>query len=209
MQIEEIKNPAFGRARNGYDAEDVDRYVREVYETCIRLASSKQALSEKFNAVQASINEYNANKEALTELLLETRTNAQKRISEAEEKAQKILNEAHEKEQELLDNAENVLEKAKATADSEYDEIIAKANLKATELIEEATKKATAIVAEANEDAQKTKEHSNKIIDETNDTISDINRKVEGMKSISATVFAEITKLLNSIDLPSDFSIED
>lgn len=208
MRPEEVKSPNFTLVKGAYDPYDVDEYVKKVYETYIKLLTSNKQYSEKFSSVQEMVSEYKENKEALTELLIEAKTNAQKTKSDAEKTAKEIIDNARTKENEMLTSAKSVLENSEVAANNKYDEIVANANAKAKEIVDAANASAAKIVADAYGDAQKAKELSKKIVSDANASIDEINKKVSGMKTISKTIFAEIGKLLDSIEIPSEFSFD-
>ena len=211
MRLDEIRNPQFSLSRkDGYDTREVDQYISDVYETVSQLFKTGKQYDEKLKSINAVISKYNADKEAISEILIESKATAQKVKKEAEETASKIREEAFNEAEALKSSAQSIYDKAEASANSKYDEIVANANEKAQQIINEAKANSAKIVSDAYEEASKAKDASERIVAEANAKIDGIKNKVSNLKSVYNTISSEISVLLDSINVAgSDDPIEE
>lgn len=207
MRLDEIRNPRFDTAKNGYDAYQVDGYINDVYDTVSKLIKTARQYEERLKSCDEAMAKYKADKEAISELLIESKSKAQKTKKEAEEAAAAIRDAANTEALEMRASAKAVMDNAEAAANQKYDEIIAAANEKANAITENANEQSARIVADAYGQASKAKEVSAKIKSEAEASLAEISRRVSDLRTAYSSITAQIERLFDTIDVPE--SVDD
>ena len=207
MRLDEIRNPQFAPAKkDGYDSYDVDNYVSKVYDTVSTILKTAKQAEDKLKNYTELVQKYNEEKEALSELLIESRAKAQRVKKEADEVAASVKERAQNEANEMRESARAILDNAEASANQKYDEIIASADEKATSIVDQANENAAKIVSDAYSTANKAKEATEQIISEANASLEEIRAKIIDLKSVYSSISSQISTLLNAINIPDSVS---
>ena len=150
---------SFGKKFNGYDREQVDRYIarltqayREVYDEYNSVCGKNDELTNEINKLTAQRqNEPNA--DVISKALVNTEILTQKLIGDANEEAEKILEDAQARSKKLIDDA--YVEKAES-------------KLQAEKILEEANDEAARIIIGSRQDLIRLQNGKAMLIDEIN-----------------------------------------
>ena len=196
--------------KDGYRMTEVDSFKNKVYESFNKVYNENNILNGRVSELNALIQKYNSDKEAIASTLIYAQSTADKTLSEARQKADEIVSEANEraereyadrikaaedKLQELKDDYERTkaeLEKYSAT----YTDNI---NAQAKDIVEKANAKAASIVAEAKTEAGKIADENREIVAEAKDELTKIGNTIAKLKADAFEVTTKINALTEGV----------
>lgn len=203
-------------SKDGYRMSEVDSFKNKVYESFNKVYNENNILNGRVSELNALIQKYNSDKEAIASTLIYAQSTADKTLSEARQKADEIVSEANEraereyadrikaaedKLQELKDDYERTkaeLEKYSAT----YTDNI---NAQAKDIIEKANAKAASIVAEAKTEAGKIADENREFVAEAKDELTKIGNTIAKLKADAFEVTTKINALTEGVK--EEFSV--
>lgn len=217
MLPNEILNVRFTKnGKDGYRMTEVDSFKNKVYESFNKVYNENNILNGRVSELNALIQKYNSDKEAIASTLIYAQSTADKTLSEARQKADEIVSEANEraekeyadrikaaedKLQELKDDYERTkieLEKYSAT----YTDNI---NAQAKDIIEKANAKAASIVAEAKTEANKIADENREFVAEAKAELIKIGNTIAKLKADAFEVTTKINALTEGVK--EEFSV--
>lgn len=146
MNAKEIIGKHFDKAAfNGYKAEDVDEFLREVSEEFAKLQKENGELERKLEVLADKVREYREDEDALKDALLiaqkqgnaivaESKASAEKLTKETNEAVEKKLAETKAKSEKTINDANEYSAKTRKEAEETADKIVTDANNKAEEI---------------------------------------------------------------------------
>lgn len=146
MNAKEIIGKHFDKAAfNGYKAEDVDEFLREVSEEFAKLQKENGELERKLEVLADKVREYREDEEALKDALLiaqkqgnaivaESKASAEKLTKETNEAVEKKLAETKAKSEKTINDANEYSAKTRKEAEDTAEKIVTDANNKAEEI---------------------------------------------------------------------------
>lgn len=196
--------------KDGYRMSEVDSFKNKVYESFNKVYNENNILNGRVSELNALIQKYNSDKEAIASTLIYAQSTADKTLSEARQKADEIVSEANEraereyadrikaaedKLQELKDDYERTkaeLEKYSAT----YTDNI---NAQAKDIVEKANAKAASIVAEAKTEAGKIADENREFVAEAKAELTKIGNTITKLKADAFEVTTKINALTEGV----------
>lgn len=196
--------------KDGYRMSEVDSFKNKVYESFNKVYNENNILNGRVSELNALIQKYNSDKEAIASTLIYAQSTADKTLSEARQKADEIVSEANEraereyadrikaaedKLQELKDDYERTkaeLEKYSAT----YTDNI---NAQAKDIVEKANAKAASIVAEAKTEAGKIADENREFVAEAKAELTKIGNTIAKLKADAFEVTTKINALTEGV----------
>ena len=95
MLPNEILSVRFSKnGKDGYRMNEVDSFKNQVYESFNKVYTENNILNGRVSELNALIQKYNSDKEAIASTLIYAQSTADKTLSEARQKADEIVNEA-------------------------------------------------------------------------------------------------------------------
>lgn len=211
MLPNEILNVRFSKnGKDGYRMTEVDSFKSKVYESFSKIYNENNILNGRVNELNALIQKYNSDKEAIASTLIYAQSTADKTLSEARQKADEIVAEANERaEREYKDRIAAAEEKLRSLQE-DYDRTKAELekysatyteniNAQAIDIIEKANAKAAAIVAEAKTEADKIASQNNVHVDEAKAELKKIGETIAKLKADAFEVTTKINALTDGV----------
>lgn len=187
MNAKEIVTKTFDKAKfNGYKAEDVDEYLRDVSVEFKKLQNENEELEKKLEVLASKIREYRNDEDALRDALLIAKKQGIQVVNEAKEEAEKINKEAKEKADKTIKDADALAAKKKELAEK----ALADANEKAKQIVDDANAKSEEIhtvMMQRTEREQIVLQRTRKeVTDYTSKILAAYNAHIEYIKGIPA-----------------------
>jgi len=101
----DIHHKEFGHALRGYNEEQVDRFLDEVADEFERLFKENISLSEKLEALQAKVTEFEGQRQTINNTLMAAQRSADDIAVKANSEAADVVRDAEQKAKELIHNA--------------------------------------------------------------------------------------------------------
>ena len=172
--------------RGGYDAAQVDTFLRDVSVEFKKLRNENEELEKKLEVLAEKIREYRKDEDALRDALLIAKKQGIAVVNEAKEEAEKINKEAKEKADNTIKDADALAAKKKEIAEKN----LADANAKAKQIVDDANAKSEeihTIMMQRTEREQIVLQRTRKEVTEyTNKIIAAYNAHIENIKTIPA-----------------------
>jgi len=172
--------------RGGYDAAQVDTFLRDVSVEFKKLRNENEELEKKLEVLAEKIREYRKDEDALRDALLIAKKQGIAVVNEAKEEAEKINKEAKEKADKTIKDADALAAKKKEIAEKN----LADANAKAKQIVDDANAKSEEIhniMMQRTEREQIVLQRTRKEVTEyTNKIIAAYNAHIENIKAIPA-----------------------
>ena len=172
--------------RGGYDAAEVDTFLRDVSVEFKKLKNENEELEKKLEVLAEKIREYRKDEDALRDALLIAKKQGIAVVNEAKEEAEKINKEAKEKADKTIKDADTLAAKKKEIAEKN----LADANAKAKQIVDDANAKSEeihTIMMQRTEREQIVLQRTRKEVTEyTNKIIAAYNAHIENIKAIPA-----------------------
>ena len=172
--------------RGGYDAAQVDTFLRDVSVEFKKLRNENEELEKKLEVLAEKIREYRKDEDALRDALLIAKKQGIAVVNEAKEEAEKINKEAKEKADKTIKDADALAAKKKEIAEKN----LADANAKAKQIVDDANAKSEeihTIMMQRTEREQIVLQRTRKEVTEyTNKIIAAYNAHIENIKAIPA-----------------------
>jgi len=190
--------------KDGYRMNEVDSFKSQVYEGYNKLYTENNILNNRVSELNALIQKYNSDKEAIASTLIYAQSTSDKTLSDARKKADEIVEEANERaENEYADKIKAAEEKLQSLFD-EYERTKAELerysasyteniNAQAKEIIEKANAMAAKIVAEAETEVQK-------VSDENALAVQNAKKELGSIGTVIAKLKAETLKATETIN---------
>lgn len=211
MLPNEILNVRFSKnGKDGYRMTEVDSFKTKVYESFSKVYNENNILNGRVNELNALIQKYNSDKEAIASTLIYAQSTSDKTLSEARQKADEIVTEANERaEREYKDRIAAAEEKLKGLYE-EYERTKAELekysatyteniNAQAIDIIEKANAKAASIVAEAKTEADKIASQNNVLVEEAKAELKKIGETISKLKADAFEVTTKINALTDGV----------
>lgn len=142
MNAKDIVSKEFDTVkRGGYDAAEVDTFLKDVSIEYKKLQNENDELEKKLEVLAEKIREYRKDEDALRDALLIAKKQGIAVVNEAKEDAEKIRKEAKEKADKTIKDTDALSAKKKEIAEKN----LADANAKAKQIVDEANAKAEEI----------------------------------------------------------------
>lgn len=142
MNAKDIVSKEFDTVkRGGYDAAEVDTFLKDVSIEYKKLQNENEELEKKLEVLAEKIREYRKDEDALRDALLIAKKQGIAVVNEAKEDAEKIRAEAKEKADKTIKDTDALAAKKKEIAEKN----LADANAKAKQIVDEANAKADEI----------------------------------------------------------------
>ena len=142
MNAKDIVSKEFDTVkRGGYDAAEVDTFLKDVSIEYKKLQNENEELEKKLEVLAEKIREYRKDEDALRDALLIAKKQGIAVVNEAKEDAEKIRKEAKEKADKTIKDTDALSAKKKEIAEKN----LADANAKAKQIVDEANAKAEEI----------------------------------------------------------------
>lgn len=172
--------------RGGYDAAQVDTFLRDVSVEFKKLRNENEELEKKLEVLAEKIREYRKDEDALRDALLIAKKQGIAVVNEAKEEAEKINKEAKEKADKTIKDADTLAAKKKEIAEKN----LAEANAKAKQIVDDANAKSEEIhniMMQRTEREQIVLQRTRKEVTEyTAKIIAAYNAHIENIKAIPA-----------------------
>lgn len=172
--------------RGGYDAAQVDTFLRDVSVEFKKLRNENEELEKKLEVLAEKIREYRKDEDALRDALLIAKKQGIAVVNEAKEEAEKINKEAKEKADKTIKDADTLAAKKKEIAEKN----LADANEKAKQIVDDANAKSEEIhniMMQRTEREQIVLQRTRKEVTEyTAKIIAAYNAHIENIKAIPA-----------------------
>ena len=172
--------------RGGYDAAQVDTFLRDVSVEFKKLRNENEELEKKLEVLAEKIREYRKDEDALRDALLIAKKQGIAVVNEAKEEAEKINKEAKEKADKTIKDADTLAAKKKEIAEKN----LAEANAKAKQIVDDANAKSEeihTIMMQRTEREQIVLQRTRKEVTEyTAKIIAAYNAHIENIKAIPA-----------------------
>lgn len=211
MLPNEILSIRFSKnGKDGYRITEVDSFKNKVYESFNKVYNENNILNGRVNELNALIQKYNSDKEAIASTLIYAQSTADKTLSEARQKADDIVNEAIERaEREYKERIEAAEEKLRCLQE-DYDRTKAELekysatyteniNAQALDIIEKANGKAASIIAEAKTEADKIVSENNSFVDDAKCELQKIGETIAKLKADTFEVTTKINTLTDGV----------
>ncbi len=196
--------------KDGYKTAEVDAFKEQIYKAYNKIYTENNVLNSRVSELNALIQKYNSDKEAIASTLIYAQSTSDKTLSEARAKAEEIVNEANDRaEKEYADKIKANEERLKALQEdyettkaelqrysASYTENI---NAQAKEIIEEANLKAAKIVAEAKTEAEKIEKENADEIKKAKKELKEIGSVISKLKANAYEVTTKINALTEGI----------
>ena len=170
--------------RGGYDAAQVDTFLRDVSVEFKKLSNENEELEKKLEVLAEKIREYRKDEDALRDALLIAKKQGIAVVNEAKEEAEKINKEAKEKADKTIKDADALAAKKKEIAEKN----LADANAKAKQIVDDANAKSEeihTIMMQRTEREQIVLQRTRKEVAEyTRKIIAAYNAHIENIKAI-------------------------
>lgn len=127
--------------RGGYDAAEVDTFLKDVSIEYKKLQNENEELEKKLEVLAEKIREYRKDEDALRDALLIAKKQGIAVVNEAKEDAEKIRKDAQEKAEKTIKDADALAAKKKELGEKN----LAEANAKAKQTVDDANAKAAEI----------------------------------------------------------------
>lgn len=142
MNAKDIVSKEFDTVkRGGYDAAEVDTFLKDVSIEYKKLQNENEELEKKLEVLAEKIREYRKDEDALRDALLIAKKQGIAVVNEAKEDAEKIRKDAQEKAEKTIKDADALAAKKKELGEKN----LAEANAKAKQTIDDANAKAAEI----------------------------------------------------------------
>lgn len=142
MNAKDIVSKEFDTVkRGGYDAAEVDTFLKDVSIEYKKLQNENEELEKKLEVLAEKIREYRKDEDALRDALLIAKKQGIAVVNEAKDDAEKIRKEAQEKAEKTIKDADALAAKKKELGEKN----LADANAKAKQTIDDANAKAEEI----------------------------------------------------------------
>lgn len=196
--------------KDGYRMSEVDSFKNKIYESYNKIYNENNILNGRVSELNALIQKYNSDKEAIASTLIYAQSTSDKTLSEARHKADEIVKEANERaEREYADVIKAAEEKLQGLKDdyertkvelekysATYTENI---NAQAKDIIEKANAMAASIVAEAKTEANKIADENRVIVAEAKDELTKIGNTIAKLKADAFEVTTKINALTEGV----------
>lgn len=120
MTINEMKEKSFETVKRGYNPEEVQSFMKQVYATVTSMQNEKADLLKKMEVLALKVEEYKKDEESIQEALLGAQKLGKSMLAESNEKAAEVTREAQSKAVSLTAAAQResdrILEEAKTVA---------------------------------------------------------------------------------------------
>lgn len=207
----EILNARFSKnSKDGYRTNEVDSFKNQIYEGYNKLYTENNILNGRVSELNALIQKYNSDKEAIASTLIYAQSTADKTLSEARQKADEIVKEANERaEREYAERIKAAEEKLQGLHE-EYERIKAELekysatytdniNAQAKDIIEKSNAKAAGIVAEAKTEADRIAAENKVAVDEAKNELKKIGETISKLKADAFEVTTKINALTEGV----------
>lgn len=142
MNAKDIVSKEFDTVkRGGYDAAEVDTFLKDVSIEYKKLQNENEELEKKLEVLAEKIREYRKDEDALRDALLIAKKQGIAVVNEAKEDAEKIRKDAQEKAEKTIKDADVLAAKKKELGEKN----LAEANAKAKQTVDDANAKAAEI----------------------------------------------------------------
>lgn len=142
MNAKDIVSKEFDTVkRGGYDAAEVDTFLKDVSIEYKKLQNENEELEKKLEVLAEKIREYRKDEDALRDALLIAKKQGIAVVNEAKEDAEKIRKDAQEKAEKTIKDADALAAKKKELGEKN----LAEANAKAKQTVDDANAKAAEI----------------------------------------------------------------
>ncbi|MDR0804298.1 MAG: DivIVA domain-containing protein [Oscillospiraceae bacterium] len=116
MLANDLLQRKFERALNGYKAEDVDGFLREIYEDYQQFDRNTQELEKKLTILAAKIGEYKEQEDDIKKALIVAQKESSRIISASRKQADEIITDATTEHDRLIAEGEKILSDSQRTA---------------------------------------------------------------------------------------------
>ncbi len=106
-----IRNKGFSVEKSGYSTEEVSDYLRDVADDYAALIKENQEKDAKINKLVEKVNELLADKEAITDVLVNAQKEARKIVNDAKVQAKEMVDEAKSEQMRLAEQSAAECEK--------------------------------------------------------------------------------------------------
>ena len=142
MNAKDIVSKEFDTVKRcGYDAAEVDTFLKDVSIEYKKLQNENEELEKKLEVLAEKIREYRKDEDALRDALLIAKKQGIAVVNEAKEDAEKIRKDAQEKAEKTIKDADALAAKKKELGEKN----LAEANAKAKQTVDDANAKAAEI----------------------------------------------------------------
>ncbi|MBR7009102.1 MAG: DivIVA domain-containing protein [Ruminococcus sp.] len=100
-----IKNQNFNVIKNGYDLDEVNDYLRELADEYAVLVKENQEKDKKIAKLSEKVNELNADKDAITDVLVTAQKDARKIVNDAKLQAKDMIDSAKTEQMRLAEQS--------------------------------------------------------------------------------------------------------
>lgn len=185
MNAKDIVSKEFDTVkRGGYDATEVDTFLKDVSIEYKKLQNENDELEKKLEVLAEKIREYRKDEDALRDALLIAKKQGIAVVNEAKEDAEKIRKEAKEKADKTIKDTDALSAKKKEIAEKN----LADANAKAKQIVDEANAKAEeihTIMMQQTEREQIVLQRTRKeVLDYTNKILAAYSAHIENIKNM-------------------------
>lgn len=211
MLPNEILGVRFSKnGKDGYRISEVDSFRNKVYESFNKVYNENNILSGRVAELNALIQKYNSDKEAIASTLIYAQSTSDKTLSEARQKADEIVKEANERAEreyadaiktaeERLQSLKDDYERTKAELEKYSATYTENINAQAKDLIEKANAMAASIVAEAKTEANKIADENRVIVAEAKEELTKIGNTIAKLKADAFEVTTKINALTEGV----------
>ena len=211
MLPNEILSVRFSKnGKDGYRMNEVDSFKNKVYESFNKVYNENNILNGRVSELNALIQKYNSDKEAIASTLIYAQSTADKTLSEARQKADEIVKEANERAEKEYKDRIDAAEENLRSLQEDYDRTKAELekysatyteniNAQAIDIIEKANAKAAAIVAEAKTEADKIVADNNLLVGEAKAELKKIGETIAKLKADAFEVTTKINALTDGV----------
>ena len=225
MLPNEILSVRFSKnGKDGYRISEVDSFKNKVYEIYSKVYNENNILNGRVSELNALIQKYNSDKEAIASTLIYAQSTADKTLSEARQKADDIVNEAIAKAEKEYADKIKASEDKLVSLEAEYERTKAELekysatyteniNVQAKDIIEKANSKAASIIAEAKTEADKIAEENRVIVADAKVELKKIGETIAKLKADAFEVTTRINALTEEVreefsEVSAEFSYE-
>ena len=185
MNAKDIVSKEFDTVkRGGYDAAEVDTFLKDVSIEYKKLQNENEELEKKLEVLAEKIREYRKDEDALRDALLIAKKQGIAVVNEAKEDAEKIRKDAQEKAEKTIKDADALAAKKKELGEKN----LAEANAKAKQTVDDANAKAAeihTIMMQQTEREQIVLQRTRKEVqDYTNKILAAYSAHIENIKSM-------------------------
>lgn len=186
MNAKDIVSKEFDTVkRGGYDAAEVDTFLKDVSIEYKKLQNENEELEKKLEVLAEKIREYRKDEDALRDALLIAKKQGIAVVNEAKEDAEKIRKDAQEKAEKTIKDADALAAKKKELGEKN----LAEANAKAKQTVDDANAKAAeihTIMMQQTEREQIVLQRTRKEVqDYTNKILAAYSAHIENIKAMS------------------------